>query len=123
MEIPFFYAAMLLGWCAALVWASITAILGQRMWATSLLVIGSICMLVAALGLGADSFLPFRRSTLSGTVLGVVGPLCAFLLLIGAVLLTTGFVGLCLRFGLAERRARELEQLVAHLQERDRLGS
>ena len=112
--------ALLVAWAAAMFWASMMAIRGKRMWATSLLVIGSGCMLIGTMSVIAGGAISMRSYGI-GNLMGIIGLLAGLLIVIGLIVATIGFVGVCARFGLAERRAEELESIVVQLQQR--LGS
>ncbi len=110
-----FLVMILGGWSAAMLWGSVMAVRGRRMWATSLLMIGSICMLIGTLGAAAGTVLVFRYySSAPGVILWI----SILLTPIGLLVATIGMVGVCARFGLTERRAEELEGLVMQLQQR-----
>lgn len=123
------------GWLVTLLWGSILAARGARNWATILQVIGTSGMLAGMLSLVIGSMFfvsTMTRGMASGsgssavarsdTALTVVMMAGGILLLLGVILFTAGYVGMCARYGATERRSRELEGLVGQLQQRIQSG-
>ncbi len=119
------------GWLVTMLWGSIMAFRGARNWSTLLQVIGTGGMLAGALSVGVGTI--FMISTISsstgpgsstssvlssGLGFGIVMAVGGILVLLGLILFTAGYVGMCAKYGSTERRATELEGLVMQLQQR-----
>lgn len=120
MGISFLFLFITVGWTAALFLASLLAIRGKRFWGSSMMFIGSSCMLVALLSAGGL----FLYGTFGDSPLMLqhiayeVGRGAGILAGIGLLITTIGLVGVSARFGQAERRADEMEGFVEQMKQR-----
>lgn len=122
----------LAGLGVALLFGSILAVRGRRWWATVVMVVGAGMQVAASLVMaGGSVWMLMEVTSLAGTsspsspsrmasamtpmlIVTIIG---ALLLGLGLLLFAAGFIGFCARTGSLERRARELESVVAQLQE------
>lgn len=124
-------------WMITLLWGSILAVRGAKNWSTILQVVGASSMLAGTVSFGISLVLMISAMTgsfgsassstpssvaASGWAWGVVMAVGGILLLLGLILFTAGYVGMCAKYGATESRARELEGLVAQLHQRMRSG-
>lgn len=117
----------------ALLWGSIVALRGRRWWATVIMTVGSIMQIAGALltcggtvwmmmeGAGIGSSPSASSPSSVAATMGVIMMVIAgglFVTGLGFLVFGAGFLGFCSQYGSAERRAKELEEVVNGLQER-----
>lgn len=113
-------------WLAVILFGSILALRGSRNWATVLQVAGSSCLLAGVVGLFLGAFFAasalaaeLSSSSTSASSMAATGSTMmmglavgGLLTLLGAVLFTAGYLGMCAKYGATERRARQLEEMI-----------
>ncbi|MCH2063243.1 MAG: hypothetical protein MK194_05910 [Roseibacillus sp.] len=114
------------GLLVVFLWGSILAVRHVKNWATRALLTGSICMLVSQVAMIMISFRwAFLGSSASPsgyaqgmTLQLILMSVFALLFLAGAIAGCAGFLGVCAKYGVTARRARELETLLQQVQQR-----
>ena len=118
--------AVVAGWFVTILVGSLIALRGKVNWPTIILVIGSGLMCLGGIGYfgGAAYFFSsmYRSATGYGTgrpeVYEVIMVVALIVFGLGLILFTAGFLGVAGRYGMAERRAAQLEGMVLQLQQR-----